>query len=57
MWPPENNTWGGYLQRPLKEKNNFVMEQYLFKKYSIYIRTYILDLSKVWMQDFSLWLC
>ena len=49
----------GHLDRPFKERTNFVMEQFLLKtivlKYlnkPIYIGTNILHLSKVLIQDF-----
>ena len=56
----ENNTQSCRLDQSLKEENNFVMEQYLLKKKSVEqtfdrsvdIRTIMLSLSKVLMQDF-----
>ena len=53
MWPLENNIQSVHSDQPLKNKNNFVMEQYLARKCRInlnkpiYIGIIILDLSKI----------
>ena len=60
LWQLENNIKSGHLDQPLKEQNNFLIEQYLLKNEKcrmnsnklICIGKSILDSSKVLIQNF-----